>query len=81
MFGERKRTYKELHLLILKALKKEKHTIYEIAKITSLHFHVVQHQLILLKGRDYVSLDFQHKSFRLYAITQEGITYLRKITR
>ncbi len=81
MFGERKRTFRELQILILKALKKERLTKYEIAKKASLHFHVVQHQLILLKGQDYVSLDFEHKRFRLFAITKEGLKYLRKLTR
>jgi len=81
MFGTRKRTYREIQSLILKTLKKERHTVYEIAKETSLHFHVVNHQLILLKGQDYVNLDFEHKSFRLFAITEKGLKYLRKITR
>lgn len=81
MFGTRKRTYRELHIAILKALKDDKHTIYEIAKKASLHFYVVQHQLILLKGQDYVSLVFEHNKFRLFAITEKGIRYLRKITR
>lgn len=81
MFGERKRTYRELQILILKALKKEKLTIYELAKRTSLHFHVVQHQLILLKGQDYVTLAFKHKRFKLFSIIDEGLKYLRKITR
>ena len=81
MFGTRKRTFRELQILILKTLKNNKLTIYEIAKKASLHFHVVQHQLILLKGQDYVSLDFEHKRFRLYAITKKGVNYLRKITR
>ena len=81
MFGTRKRTYKELQALILKAIKKEELTTYEIVKKTKLHFHVVKRQLILLKGQDYVSLAFKHKQFRLFAITQEGLKYLRKITR
>lgn len=81
MFGNRKRTYRELQTIILKALKKDKHTIYELVKKTSLHFHVVQRQLILLKGHDYVIVAFEHKKFRLFAITKKGIKYLRKITR
>ncbi len=81
MFGTRKRTFRELQILILKTLKKERLTIYEIAKRASLHFHVVQHQLILLKGQDYVRVDFEHKRFKLFAITKKGLKYLRKIKR
>lgn len=81
MFGNRKRTYKELQILILKALKKEKSTIYNITKKISLHFNVVNHQLILLKGQDYVALDFEYKRFKLFAITEKGCKYLRKLTR
>ncbi len=76
MFGTRKRTFNELQLLILKALLKDKLTIYEITKKTFLHFYVVQRQLILLKGADYISLEFEHNQFRLFAITQKGIEYL-----
>lgn len=81
MFGERKRTFRELQILILKTLKKENLTIYEIAKLTKLHFNVIEHQLILLKGQDYVKVEFEHKRFRLYAITPHGVKYLRKLTR
>ena len=81
MFGNRKRSYNELQILILKALKKERLTVYELAKRTSLHFHVIHHQLILLKGQDYVTLDFVHKRFRLFAISPQGLKYLRKLTR
>ncbi len=81
MFGERKRTFKELQILILKALKKENLTVYEIAKYARLHFNVAERQLILLKGQDYVKIDFEHKRFRLYAITPLGVKHLRKMTR
>ncbi len=81
MYGTKKRTYRELQILILKTLKKEAKTIYDIAKDQKLHFHVVERQLILLKGRDYVSLAFERKRFRLYAITDKGMKYLRKLTR
>lgn len=81
MFGDRKRTYRELQILILKALKKEDLTVYELSKKTSLHFHVVKHQLILLKGQDYTEVAFKHKRFKLFAITEQGLKYLRKITR
>ena len=81
MFGSKKRSYRELQTLILKALKKEKLTTYELVKRTSLHFYVVQHQLILLKGHDYVILAFKHKKFRLFAITEDGLKYLGKIKR
>lgn len=81
MFGARKRTYRELHIPILRALKGEKCTIYGIAKKASLHFNVVRHQLILLKGQDYVNLAFEHNQFRLFEISEKGMKYLRKITR
>ena len=81
MFGTRKRTYKELQILILRALKKEKSTIYEVAKKRALHFHVAERQLILLEKLGYVALDFGYGRFRLFAITENGLKYLRKITR
>lgn len=81
MFGERKRNYRELQIIILKALKKDNLTIYELAKRTKLHFNVVQHQLILLKGQDYASLVFEHRKFRLFGITPKGAEHLRKVTR
>tara|TARA_Y100000310_G_scaffold278082_1_gene296308 strand:+ start:430 stop:768 length:339 start_codon:yes stop_codon:yes gene_type:complete len=81
MFGDRKRTYRELQLIILKTLKKGNFTIYELAKRAKLHFNVVQHQLILLKGQDYVDLVFEHKKFRLFGMSEKGKKYLRKLTR
>lgn len=81
MFGESKRTFRELQTIILKTLKKGKATAYDISKETGLHYNVVSHQLILLKGHDFASLDFEHKRFRLYSITDKGLKYLRKITR
>ena len=70
-----------MQILILKTLKKERLTIYEIAKKASLHLHVVQHQLILLKGQDYVKIDFKRKRFKLFAITKMGLNYLRRAKR
>ena len=75
MFGSKKRTFKSLQTIILKTLQNEKHTPYEIAKKTSLHFNVVQNQLILLKGHDYVN---EHKHFKLFTITEKGLKYLSK---
>lgn len=81
MFGTRKRAYKELQILILRALKRKKSTVYEIAKRKSLHFHVVRHQLaILLKG-GYVAVNFEYKRFRLFAIIEDGLKYLRGLSR
>jgi len=79
MFGNKKRTYRELQVIILKSLRKGNKTIYEIAKENSLHFYVVQRQLILLKGQDYVNLEFEHGKFRLFTITKKGLSYLRRI--
>ena len=81
MFGTKKRTFKELQLLILRTLSKKNATIYQIAKKNKLHFHVVQHQLILLKGQDLVSLAFEHGKFRLFSITDQGRKYLKKLKR
>jgi predicted ArsR family transcriptional regulator len=81
MFGERKRTYLELQILILKSLKKGNLTVYELAKRTKLHFNVVKHQLILLKGQDFVEVCFKHNQFKLFGLLKDGEKYLRKITR
>ena len=81
LFGNKKRTFKELQRIILKTLKHEDSTIYHIAKKNSLHFHVVQRQMILLKGQDYVTLAFEHKKFRLFSITEKGKKYLRKLMK
>ncbi|MBR9683318.1 hypothetical protein GOV03_02145 [Candidatus Woesearchaeota archaeon] len=81
MFGDRKRTFKELQFIILKTLKKGDSTTHKIAKKTSLHFHTVQHQLILLKGQDYVVLAFEHNRFRLFSITDKGKKYLKELTK
>ena len=77
MFGENKRTFGELQLIIMRALKDRKATPYEIARRTSLHFSVVEHQLILLKGQDYAALVFEHGRFKLFAITEKGKEYLK----
>ena len=78
MYGEKKRTFNELQSIILEALKKRNQTIYEIAKKTSLHFNVVQHQLILLRGQDYVALVFEYNRFKLFAITEKGMKLVEK---
>lgn len=72
MFGTGKKRFVELQFIILKTLKHGDSTIHNIAKENSLHFHTVQHQLILLKGQDYVNLAFEHKKFRLFSITEKG---------
>jgi len=79
LFGTEKRTFVELQLIILKTLREGDSTIYNIAKKNSLHFHTVQHQLILLRGQDHVKLAFEHKKFRLFSITKKGKDYLRKL--
>ncbi|MEA2035935.1 MAG: winged helix-turn-helix domain-containing protein [Nanoarchaeota archaeon] len=77
----KRRTYRELQMSILKALRGKEHTTYEISQKTDLHFHVVQRQLIRLKGQDYITLIFEHNQFKLFGITDKGIKHLRKITR
>ncbi len=81
MFGTRKKTFKELQLIILKTLKRGDSTTHHISKKNSLHFNTVQHQLILLKGYDYVNLVFEHKRFRLFSITKKGKKHLKKLAK
>ena len=80
MFGEKKRSFKELQLVILRKLRTKK-TIYQIAKQTKTDFRTVRHQLILLRGQGYVNLVFEHNHIRVFAITEQGYKYLRKIER
>ena len=81
MFGERKHTFKEIQLLILRKLRTKEKTIYQIAKKTKLDFRTVRHQLILLRGQGYVNLIFEHAHIKVFAITKLGYKYLRKLER
>jgi len=81
MFGERKRTFKELQKLILRALRSKKQTPNQIAKNAKIRWEVVSHQLILLKGQDFVEEYFTHVRFRIFTITDQGLKYLRKLER
>lgn len=81
MFGEKKRTYNELQKLILTALRIKKLTKNQIAEKTGIRWEVVDRQLILLKGQDYVELFFAHEKMKIFSITKEGLRYLRKLTR
>jgi len=81
MFGEKKRTYRELQALILKALRTKKLTKNQISKKAGIRWEVVDRQLVLLKGRDYVELFFAHEKMNIYTITKEGLKHLRKLTR
>tara|TARA_Y100000310_G_C20122533_1_gene552112 strand:+ start:240 stop:488 length:249 start_codon:yes stop_codon:yes gene_type:complete len=79
MFGEKKRKFKEIQLVVLRILKTKKRTIYQIAKKTKTDFRTVRHQLILLRGQGYVNLDFELEHIKVFAITEEGIKYLWKL--
>ena len=81
MFGEKKRTYNELQKLILIALRTKKLTKNQISRKTGIRWEVVDRQLILLKGHDYVEIFFAHEKMKIFSITKEGLKYLRKITR
>jgi len=81
MFGKEKRTYLALQTLILKALRTKKLTKNQISKKTGIRWEVVDRQLVLLKGRDYVEIFFAHEKMKIFTITKEGSRYLRKITR
>ena len=72
MFGEKKRTFKELQKLILSTLKDDKLTINQISKKAKIRWEVVAHQLILLKGKGYVGEFFVHVRFKIFSITEEG---------
>ncbi len=80
MFGDKKRTFKELQKLILIALRTKKLTKNQIAKKAGIRWEVVDHQLVLLKGRDYVEIFFAHEKMTIYSITEKGLKYLRKLT-
>jgi len=81
MFGDRKRTFKELQKLILVALRTKKLTKNQISRKTGIRWEVVDHQLVLLKGYGYVELFFAHEKMKIFSITNEGLKHLRKITR
>lgn len=81
MFGEKKRTYKELQKLILIALRTKKLTKNQISKKTGIRWEVVDRQIILLKGHDYVEIFFAHERMKIFTITKDGLRRLRKLTR
>lgn len=81
MFGEKKREFKEIQLVILRALKAKQATIYQIAKKTKTDFRTVRHQLILLRGQGYVGLVFELNHIKVFAITKEGYSHMRKLER
>ena len=78
MFGEKKRTFKELQKLILIALRAEKLTKHQISKKTGIRWEVIDHQLITLKGLDYVRVFYVHQKMKIYEITPEGILHVKK---
>ena len=81
MFGEKKRSFKEIQLVILRKLRTKQRTIYHIAKKTKTHFRTIRHQLILLKAQGYVNLVFELNHIKVFAITKQGYKYLRKLER
>ncbi len=81
MFGEKKRKFKAIQLVILRKLRTKQRTIYQIAKQTKTDFRTIRHQLILLRGQGYVELAFELAHIKVFAITKQGYKYLRKLER
>jgi len=74
-----KRTHKELQKRILNTIKNQNLTINEIASKSGIYWPNVRHQLILLKGMDYVQEVFRHKRLRIFGITKQGKKYFKKL--
>ena len=72
MTGKGKRRFKELQKSILTSLRNSTLTINEISSKSSVNWNSTAHQLILLKGRDYVKEIFSHKRLRIFEITEKG---------
>ena len=81
MFGDRKRTFKELQKLILKTLKKDRLTPNQIAKKAKIRWEVVSHQLVLLKGLGCIEDLLTHPRFRIISITDDGKIYLKELEK
>lgn len=81
MFGEKKRKFKEIQLEILIQLSNKEATTYQLAKKTKTDFRTIRHQLILLKGQDYVSLVFELNHIKVFAITKKGLNHIKKLKR
>ena len=81
MSKKKKRSYKELQKLILRALRTKKLTKNQISRKTSLEWKVVRTQIILLKGHDYVETFFAHETMTIFSITKLGLKYLKKLER
>ena len=77
----RKRTNKELHKNILKALRSTQLTLNEISKKAGIYWPNTKHQLILLKGNDMVKEVFRHARLRIFEITEQGLRYLKDLER
>jgi len=79
MFGERKRTFKELQKEILNVLKSKDATVNDIRLKTGIHPYVIEHQLVLLRGKGYVDLMFSHGKFKLFSVSKLGKGYFKKL--
>ena len=78
MTGAGKRRFKDLQRLILRSLNKGTKTINEISENAKINWNSTSHQLILLKGQDYVNEIFSHKRLRVFEITDKGRRLLKK---
>jgi predicted transcriptional regulator len=76
--GQGKRKFKVLQKLILKSLRSRPLTINEISEKSNINWNSTSHQLILLKGQDYVKEIFSHKRLRLFEITDKGKQLVKK---
>ena len=77
MAGTGKRRFNELQKLILRSLKKKPLTINEISGKAGINWNSTSHQLILLKGNEYVREIFSHRRLRVFEITEKGRKKIR----
>ena len=78
MTGKGKRKFIQLQKLILKSLKNQNLTINEISAKSKVNWNSTAHQLILLKGHEYVKEVFRHKRLRIFEITERGKSFLNE---
>ena len=78
MTGKGKRRFKDLQRLILRSLDRSTRTINEISYRAKINWNSTSHQLILLKGQDYVKEIFSHRRLRVFEITDKGRGLLRR---
>ena len=78
MTGKGKRKFIQLQKAILKSLKNQNLTINEISAKSKVSWNSTSHQLILLKGHEYVKEVFRHRRLRIFEITEKGKEFLNE---